>query len=115
VFRSSEGLPRLAEGHCLLPQDAQRAILEVHCTTDFFYAPNVCVFCDGSVHDDPLQAGRDVEIRRELIARGYRVVPIRYDQNLIEQVAERPDLFGLLPRRSGSQNKLADPEVQRPQ
>jgi len=59
---------------------------------DFFYEPNVCVFCDGSVHDEPQQQASDEAIRRELKASGYRVIVIRYDRDLEEQLQGRTDV-----------------------
>lgn len=78
-----------------LPDDAQKAIEEPRCTVDFFYRPNVCVFCDGSVHNDPRQREQDRTTRQALMETGYRVVAIRYDRGFAEQVAGYPEVFGV--------------------
>jgi hypothetical protein len=84
----------LEAGHFRLPDEAQRGIQEPRCIPDFFYSPNICVFCDGSVHDEPAPAANDRLLRQELLSRGYRTVIIRYDRSIEEQVAEHPDIFG---------------------
>jgi Lhr-like helicase len=83
----------LAQGGYRLPDDAQREIPAPRCTADFFYEPNVCVFCDGSAHDDPAQHQQDEVLRRELAARGYRVIVIHYKRDLVEQIHQHPELL----------------------
>ena len=87
-------LDALAEGQHRLPDDAQRKIDEPRCVADFYYAPNICVFCDGAVHDKPETQLRDQAIREELTRAGYRVVAILSGSDLSEQIAQYPEVFG---------------------
>lgn len=77
-----------------LPDEAQKSFQEPRCIADFFYAPNVVVFCDGPPHEHPDQGRIDERIRRELIAQGYRVIVIRWDEAIADQVARFPEVFG---------------------
>jgi len=87
-------LELLAEGGYRLPDEAQKALAEPRCVADFFYDPNICIFCDGAVHDDPAQAAQDRQLRSQLLGHGYRVIALRYDQDLREQLARYPEVFG---------------------
>jgi len=87
----------LSDGFFRPPDHAQYSITNLSgssCVADFFYAPNVCLFCDGSIHDEQRQIQRDGAIRQELEERGYRVVVIRYDRDLLEQLQQYPHVFG---------------------
>lgn len=78
-----------------LPDFAQKEIPDYPSRPDFYYESGyVCIFCDGSVHDEPHQRAEDQRVRHELRAKGFRVVVILYDRTLDEQVEESKDVFG---------------------
>jgi ATP-dependent helicase YprA (DUF1998 family) len=88
-------LDRVHERKLRLPDNAQRIIREAGCQADFFYEAYTCLFCDGSVHDSPTQRAKDEECRTRLKELGFRVVVIRYDRNLDQQIDENGDVFGV--------------------
>jgi hypothetical protein len=61
---------------------------------DFMYSPNILIFCDGSVHDKPDQMRVDEDSRKGLKDKGYRIIVIRYDRDLEEQLKMHKDIFG---------------------
>jgi very-short-patch-repair endonuclease len=77
-----------------LPDEAQKQLGDYASIPDFFYESAICVFCDGSVHDEPTQMEHDRRVRAELESRGYRIIVIRYDQDLEGQLLADADVFG---------------------
>jgi len=77
-----------------LPDGAQKSIPEPRCLVDFFYEPNVLVFCDGPAHDLETTRREDEALRLELVAQGYRVIVLRYDEDLETQLRRYPEVFG---------------------
>ncbi len=93
-----EFLRYLYENQIRLPDHAQnRPTQEVHVQPDFYYErdniPGICVFVDGPHHDTPEQSEQDVRIRNQLRDLGFRVITIRYDQSIADQVEQHPDVF----------------------
>lgn len=77
-----------------LPDYAQKTLPNYFARPDFYYEDGyVCVFCDGSVHDEPEQKKEDNRIRNDLRNLGYRIVVIRYDRSITDQVQEHKDIF----------------------
>ena len=81
-----------------LPDAAQnRPCADVASQPDFYYerdgVPGACVFVDGSDHLEQAREERDTAAREALEDRGFRVITIRFDLALQEQVAQHPDIF----------------------
>ena len=88
-----------------LPDRAQyRPEQEVYAEADFYYErdglPGVCVFCDGPDHDQPNRREADQRERGKLADAGYRVLTIRYDLKIDEQLTANQDVFGTGSRSS---------------
>ena len=84
-----------------LPDAAQnRPSPEVPAQPDFYYGkgsvPGACVFIDGRSHDHPMASERDDRVRKALEDRGYRVITIRFEKDLDEQIRQHPDIFGVI-------------------
>jgi very-short-patch-repair endonuclease len=82
-----------------LPDRAQyRPEPSVYAEADFFYERDalkgVAVFIDGTPHDEPARKEQDQRERKKLEDLGYRVIVIRYDKPLAEQINAHADVFG---------------------
>jgi hypothetical protein len=82
-----------------LPDRAQyRPEQQVYAEADFYYErdglPGVCVFCDGTDHDQPNRKESDQRERGKLGDLGYRILTIRYDSKMDEQLIANRDIFG---------------------
>lgn len=76
-----------------LPDVAQPSISNMYVRPDFLYKPNICIFCDGSVHDSPQVNEDDTQKRAALKKAGYQVLVWYYSEPLPQFVAKRPDIF----------------------
>lgn len=76
-----------------LPDEAQKRVEWLFAQPDFFYEPNVWVFCDGTPHDKPEVKANDKTIRDAIKNRGEQVIVYYYKDNLDALVKNRPDIF----------------------
>jgi len=76
-----------------LPDAAQKSVDGIYVQPDFFYEPNVWVFCDGTPHDDAAVRADDETKRQAIINAGGEVVVWYYRDDLKQLVHNRSDIF----------------------
>ena len=76
-----------------LPDKAQKRVDGIYTQTDFFYEPDIWVYCDGTPHDREEIKERDKQIRSAIKKRGQQVWVYYYQDDLGRKIAERPDIF----------------------
>ncbi len=76
-----------------LPDEAQKRVDWLFAQPDFFYEPNVWVFCDGTPHDKSDVKANDKKIRDAIKNRGEQVIVYYYKDDLGALVKNRPDIF----------------------
>jgi len=76
-----------------LPDAAQRTVDGIYVQPDFFFEPDVWVFCDGTPHDKATVSEEDRVKRQAILNRGDQVFEYYYKDDLAEKIASRPDIF----------------------
>lgn len=76
-----------------LPDAAQKTVNGIYVQPDFFYEPNIWVFCDGTPHDNPATRADDRAKRQAIINAGGEVVVWYYRDDLEALVRSRGDIF----------------------
>jgi hypothetical protein len=86
-------LDHLHDAGLRLPDAAQKPFPGIYVQPDFFYSPNVWVFCDGTPHDDSTIREDDDAKRQAIINAGGEVLVWHYRDSLEELVQRRGDIF----------------------
>lgn len=76
-----------------LPDAAQKLTKEIYSQPDFFYEPDIHVFCDGTPHDQPEIKEKDEQIRQAIRNKGEQVIVYYYQDSLEVLVTKRCDIF----------------------
>jgi superfamily II DNA/RNA helicase len=76
-----------------LPDAAQKRVEGIYAQPDFFYEPNIWIFCDGTPHDESSVKENDNTIRQAIRNRGDQVIVYYYKDDLNDLVKRRPDIF----------------------
>jgi very-short-patch-repair endonuclease len=91
-------LDYLYKNRLRLPDHAQHTPVDgILAQPDFYYErdgiPGVCIFIDGPHHEEPAQAGHDRTVREALKDQGFRIVAIKSERAIADQVSECLDAF----------------------
>lgn len=86
-------LKYLYDRNIRLPDKAQEMTTGIYSQPDFFYEPDIWVFCDGTPHDDPQVKEEDRRTRQAIRDRGDQVLIYYYKDKLDEFITRRPDIF----------------------
>lgn len=76
-----------------LPDAAQKRTKGIYSQPDFFYEPDIHVFCDGTPHDNPDIKEKDEQIRQAIRNKGEQVFVYYYKDDLEVITAKRSDIF----------------------
>lgn len=86
-------LDHLHKNNLRLPDDAQKRVPNIYSQPDFFYEPDLFVYCDGTPHDKPEVRESDNAKREAVRNAGWQVFEWHYSENLAAKLATRPDVF----------------------
>ena len=76
-----------------LPDEAQPKVDAMYVRPDFYYKPNIYIFCDGTPHDEESTINDDLRKRDALKNAGFQVLSWHYKVPISEFIAKRPDIF----------------------
>lgn len=76
-----------------LPDATQKQVDGIYCQPDFFYVPDIWVFCDGTPHDDPEIRKKDRDQRAAIFNSGHQVIVYYYKESLETLISKRADIF----------------------
>ncbi len=76
-----------------LPDAAQKQTSDIYSQPDFFYEPDIHIFCDGTPHDRPEIKEKDHQIRQAIRNKGEQVIVYYYKDSMEDLTAKRSDVF----------------------
>lgn len=76
-----------------LPDAAQKGVEGIYVMPDFFYEPDIWIFCDGTPHDSYEIKEEDNSKRQAILNRGDQVFTYYYKEDLAARITSRPDIF----------------------
>ena len=88
-----EFLNFLYERGIRLPDAAQKRVEGIYAQPDFYYEPDIWVFCDGTPHDKPEIKEKDLQIRDAIRNKGDQVIEYYYKNSLDDLITKRSDIF----------------------